>query len=119
MELSVQNVYGLLLRSRLLSPDEARKMFERWQAEAGDRAADAAEFARWMVAHRYVTDYQATVLARGHADCFFLDQYKVLDRIGRGGAGPCRRRPCGRGPGGPGSCTRRRKNRPRGRGTAG
>jgi serine/threonine protein kinase len=84
MELSVQNVYGLLLRSRLLSPDEARRMFERWQAEAKDNAGNAGEFARWMVANQFVTEYQATLLARGHADCFFVNQYKVLDRLGRG-----------------------------------
>jgi serine/threonine protein kinase len=84
MELSVQNVFGLVIRSRLLSPDEARAMFDRWQGEAKDNAANVAEFARWMVAHQYVTEYQATLLARGHADCFFLNQYKVLDRLGRG-----------------------------------
>ena len=79
MELSVQNVFGLVIRSRLLSPDEARAMFDRWQAEAKDNAGNVAEFARWMVANRYLTDYQATLLARGHADGFFLNQYKVLD----------------------------------------
>ena len=30
MELTVQNVYGLLLRSKLLSPDEAKTMYARW-----------------------------------------------------------------------------------------
>jgi serine/threonine protein kinase len=84
MDLSVQNLFGLVIRSRLLGPDEARAMFDRWQAEAKDGAANVAEFARWMVANRYLTEYQATLLARGHADCFFLDQYKVLDRLGRG-----------------------------------
>jgi serine/threonine protein kinase len=84
MELSVQNVFGLVIRSKLLTADEARAMFDRWQAEAKDNAANVAEFARWMVAKQYVTEYQATLLARGHADCFFLNQYKVLDRLGRG-----------------------------------
>jgi len=84
MELSVQNLFGLVIRSRLLSPDEARAMFDRWQAEANENAANVAEFARWMVANQYLTDYQATLLARGHADCFFLNQYKVLERLGRG-----------------------------------
>ena len=32
MELTVQNVYGLLLRSRLLSREDAKAMFARWQA---------------------------------------------------------------------------------------
>ena len=37
-----------------------------------------------MVQNRYVTDYQATLLARGHADGFFLNEYKILDRLGKG-----------------------------------
>jgi serine/threonine protein kinase len=84
MDLSVQNVFGLIIRSKLLSADEARAMFERWQAEAKDKADNVAEFARWMVANQYLTEYQATLLARGHADCFFLNQYKILDRLGKG-----------------------------------
>jgi serine/threonine protein kinase len=84
MELSVQNVYGLLIRSKLLSLDDAKAMYSRWQAEAKGAANDVGQFARWMVANHYVTDYQATMLARGHAEGFFLNQYKILDRIGRG-----------------------------------
>jgi serine/threonine protein kinase len=84
MELSVQNVYGLLLRSKLLSLDEARLMFERWNKEAKDDAGDLSQFTRWLVANRFLTEYQAGLLARGHADGFFLNQYKILDRLGRG-----------------------------------
>lgn len=84
MELTVQNVYGLLLRSNLLSAEDAKVMFARWQAEARDRANDPTRFASWMVANRYVTDYQATLLARGHADGFFLNDYQILDRLGKG-----------------------------------
>ena len=83
MELSVENVFGLLLRSRLLSADDARALFERWRERAKD-AADAADFARWMVAGGHLTEYQATLLARGHADGFFVDEYKILDRLGKG-----------------------------------
>jgi serine/threonine protein kinase len=84
MELTVQNVYGLLLRSKLLSHEEARAMFARWHDDAKDQAADPARFAAWMVQHKYVTEYQATLLARGHADSFFLNDYKILDRLGKG-----------------------------------
>jgi serine/threonine protein kinase len=59
MELSVENVYGLLQRSKLLAPEDARLMYQRWQVQAGDAAGDASEFARWMVANRYVTEYKA------------------------------------------------------------
>ncbi|HTU91874.1 MAG TPA: serine/threonine-protein kinase [Gemmataceae bacterium] len=84
MELTVQNVFGLLLRSKLLSSDEARAMFARWQQEAKDAAGNLADFASWMVANKYLTQYQAQLLARGHADGFFLNEYKILERLGKG-----------------------------------
>jgi serine/threonine protein kinase len=84
MELTVQNVYGLLLRSKLMSIDEAKAMYVRWQQEAKDAANNLARFAAWMVANRYVTEYQASLLARGHAEGFFLNEYKILDRLGKG-----------------------------------
>src|SRR5215471_3135781 len=84
MELTVQNVYGLLLRSKLLSLEEAKAMFTRWQEEAKEQSGNLARFASWMVANRYLTEYQATLLARGHAEGFFLNEYKILDRLGKG-----------------------------------
>src|SRR5207249_3020725 len=84
MELTVPNVYGLLLRSKLLSLEAAKAMYARWQEEARDGAGNLARFAGWMVANRYLTEYQASLLARGHADGFFLGDYKILDRLGRG-----------------------------------
>lgn len=84
MELTVQNVYGLLLRSKLMSFDEAKEMYARWQKEAGDGAGNLARFAAWMVANKYLTEYQAGLLARGHAEGFFLNDYKILERLGKG-----------------------------------
>ena len=46
MELTVQNVYGLILRSKLLSIDEARAMYARWQAEAKDAAGEPVALRR-------------------------------------------------------------------------
>jgi serine/threonine protein kinase len=83
MDLSVQNIFGLLLRSRLMPVDDARKMYDRWMADSKN-TADTGGFAKWMVANRYLTEYQASLLARGHADNFYLGEYKVLDRIGKG-----------------------------------
>jgi eukaryotic-like serine/threonine-protein kinase len=84
MELTVQNVYGLLLRSKLLSVEECRAMYARWQGEAKETASNVARFAAWMVQNRYLTDYQAGLLARGHADGFYLNEYKIVDRLGKG-----------------------------------
>jgi serine/threonine protein kinase len=84
MELTVQNVYGLLLRSKLLSPDEVKALYARWQQESGAEVGDLTRFASWIVANKYLTEYQAHLLARGHADGFFVNEYKVLDRLGKG-----------------------------------
>ena len=84
MELTVQNVYGLLLRSKLLPIDDCKTMFARWQEESRDGSTNLAKFAGWMVANRFVTEYQATLLARGHAEGFFINEYKILDRLGKG-----------------------------------
>src|SRR5262245_2969263 len=84
LDLTVQNVYGLLIRSKLLSLDVCKEMYARWNQEAKDQAGNLSAFAKWVVANRYLTDYQAALLARGHADGFFLGSYKVLDRLGKG-----------------------------------
>ena len=84
MELTVQNVYGLLLRSKLLSVEEAKTMYRRWQDEAKDAAGNLTRFASWLIANKYATEYQASLLVRGHADGFFLNDYKILDRLGKG-----------------------------------
>jgi serine/threonine protein kinase len=84
MELTVQNVYGLLLRSKLLPLDEAKAMFARWQQEAKDASTDLTRFISWLSANKYLTEYQAQLLARGHADGFYLNEYKILDRLGKG-----------------------------------
>src|SRR4051812_37654816 len=84
MELTVHNVYGLLLRSKLLPGEEARALFSRWQAEAGDQFGNLKKFADWMGAQNYLTEYQAALLIKGHADVFCRGDYKILDRLGRG-----------------------------------
>jgi len=86
MSLTPQNLCGFLVRSRLMTPEGMRDMFQRWLADARENAANLAQFTKWLVAHEYVTDYQAALLAKGHGDpnVFFLDQYKIMDRLGRG-----------------------------------
>jgi serine/threonine protein kinase len=81
---TVENICGLLIRSRLMTPDEMRAMYQRWQDKAGGETSQLPAFLRWLVASGYVTEYQASLLSQGHADNFFLNQYKILERIGRG-----------------------------------
>lgn len=84
MELSVPDLFGLLLRSRLMPIDDARAMYQRWLQESGDAAMDPVAFSRWVPEQGYLTTYQVNLLRKGHADGFFLQHYKILDRLGKG-----------------------------------
>lgn len=84
MDFTVENLCGFLIRSRLMTPEEMRTMYQRWAETRGD--GSVASFTRWLVANNYVTEYQASLLTKGHSDtdAYFLGKYKILDRIGRG-----------------------------------
>lgn len=84
MRLTVPNVFGLLIRSRLLPRAELQKLLKDWRSGAGPEADDSAAFLRWMVSEDHITAFQADLIARCRADSFFLGQYKLLDRISHG-----------------------------------
>jgi serine/threonine protein kinase len=84
MDFTVENICGFLIRSKLLTPEEVRAMQQRWQAEAKEQVGSMSQFSKWLVANKYVTGYQAVLVCKGHADGFFLNQYKILDRLGQG-----------------------------------
>jgi serine/threonine protein kinase len=84
MEFSVEALCNSLARSRLLPADEVRKLHRSWLAEAGANAGDIVEFSRWVVARRYVTEYQLGVVQRGHGNDLLLEQYTILERVGKG-----------------------------------
>jgi hypothetical protein len=84
MRFTVENVCGLLIGSKLLAPDEVKAIYARWQGESGESSGDLAQFTRWLVTNQFVTHYQAALVAKGHTDGFFINQYKILDRLGRG-----------------------------------
>jgi serine/threonine protein kinase len=84
MDFSVENLCGLLMRSKLLTPDEVKNVYQRWLATARDNTASAPQFLKWLVAGQHLTEYQAGLIAKGQVDNFFLGQYKILERLGRG-----------------------------------
>lgn len=81
---SVENMCNLLIRSRLLQAPDVQLLHRRWRLESREASNDVGKFTKWLVSNQYLTDFQAQSLARGHADHFFLGQYKLLDRIGKG-----------------------------------
>jgi serine/threonine protein kinase len=81
---TVQDVFALLLRSGLLPGEEARQLLARWQADAKDCVSDPQRFVAWLVSNNQLTDYQGALLVRGFSEGFFLNDYKVLERLGQG-----------------------------------
>jgi serine/threonine protein kinase len=84
METSVDDLCSLLVRSRLLTEEDVGKMRERWHGEAAEDAGKVRRFRKWVVAKGYATDYQVDCVLAGHTEHFFLDDYKLLERIGKG-----------------------------------
>ena len=83
---TVTEYCSLLTRSRLLPAAEVSVQFEKWRAAANPPATDAhvEAFRRYLVANRCLTEYQAVMLQRGHADGFYVGGYVILGRIGKG-----------------------------------
>jgi serine/threonine protein kinase len=84
MELTVEGLCKALARSRLLTPDAVRGLYRRWLREAKESAPDLRRFTRWLVDNEVASEYQLGVLARGHGDQLYLNQYKIIERVGRG-----------------------------------
>jgi serine/threonine protein kinase len=84
MDYTVENICGLLIRSKLLTADEVKTVYQGWVVDAKDAYSNVQQFTRWLAAKQYVTEYQAKLLTRGQADDFFLGDYKILDRLGQG-----------------------------------
>lgn len=77
---TVADYFVLLGRSKLLDPAEVKSLRENWTGGDGDLDG----FRKYLTASRHLTEYQAVMLQRGHADGFLIGGYVILDRIGRG-----------------------------------
>jgi serine/threonine protein kinase len=76
---TVQQTLALMVKARLVSADDARAVYQRWQGEG--KGDDADQFRRFLVAKGLATEYQAALLARGLGEGYFVDAYKILERI--------------------------------------
>jgi serine/threonine protein kinase len=83
VDVSVEKLCELLVRSGLMMVDDIREQRDRWLAEGGV-AEDAAAFCKWLAARGALTEYQADRLLRGQTTHYFFGDYKLLDRIGTG-----------------------------------
>ena len=82
---TVSDFCQAITRSKQLDAEQVNKLLERWQKEAAPEKLDKVDsFRRWTIRQRILTEYQAALLQRGHTEGFFLGDYKVEDRLGKG-----------------------------------
>ena len=82
---TVKEYCSLIARSKLKSPDEVKDAYRRWQETSKSNPdAEAEPFRKYLVSRKVLTEYQSHLLLRGHSEGFFLDQYTILDLIGKG-----------------------------------
>jgi serine/threonine protein kinase len=84
MTISVEHFCNVLSRTGLLGPDQVRDLRQRWMESAGAEAPDGEKFLTWLAAAGTITEYQAGVVARGHAAQLFLGPYTLQERVGKG-----------------------------------
>src|SRR5829696_8574896 len=80
---NTKDLAALIVRSGLLGPDDLKAALRHLKPTGSD-ADDLEAVRRTLVAGKHLTEYQAALLLRGHADGFFLGPYKILERIGKG-----------------------------------
>jgi serine/threonine protein kinase len=85
MPLSADQFRDRWLRSRLTPAPEAQALLTRWSVvalrpESGDALAE------WLLGKGVLTRYQVDLLMEGKTDNFFLDLYRIEERIGKGAA---------------------------------
>src|SRR4051812_15240880 len=81
---SARDFLSILVRSRLLDQPSAEAALERWRNSTDVESDNASEWRRWLVSQELLTEYQSSLLGRGHTEGHLLGRYKILDRIGRG-----------------------------------
>lgn len=84
---SVRDFCSLLAKSKLLPIAEIESLHAQWRAQSRASDDQVDGFRKFLVSHRALTEYQAALVQRGRADNFFLGEYKILDRIGKGQMG--------------------------------
>jgi eukaryotic-like serine/threonine-protein kinase len=81
---TVQNYCNLVTKSKLLSADEVRDTYNRWQQSLGGAEEDTESLRRFFVSRKLLTDYQSHLIMRGHTEGYFLNQFRILELISKG-----------------------------------
>jgi serine/threonine protein kinase len=80
---NVSQFASLLVKSRLLPPEEVLSAQNRWK-QNGNGENDVEGFRKALVQAKQLTEYQSALLNRGHTEGYFIGEYTITDLIGKG-----------------------------------
>lgn len=81
---SAADFWVLVVQSRLLTHEHCDQLAATLAREAPTAATDPHQIAKWLVAQKLLSRYQATILLGGRPGPFFYGEYKVYDRVDKG-----------------------------------
>ncbi|HEX3151626.1 MAG TPA: protein kinase [Gemmataceae bacterium] len=74
---------ALIVRSKLMGAEELKGVLRHLKPTGSD-AEDLEIVRRTLIGGKHLTDYQAALLMRGHAEGFFLGPYRIQELISKG-----------------------------------
>ncbi len=83
---TVEDYCALLVKSRLLLPEHVEQLYRKFCQQSAS-SSDVDAFRRFLVKQQLLTEYQAHMIQRGRAEGFFIGNYKILERVGKGQMG--------------------------------
>src|SRR5262245_54869433 len=88
---SINDFWKLLASSKLLTVPAIKLLAADFAHEKHAAPATPKSLAQWLMNHRAISKYQATVLLAGRPGPFFFGGYKVYERIEKGPLKGCLR----------------------------
>jgi hypothetical protein len=84
VNITIPDFWRLLTESRLLTPAQLQRLSNDFAQLRFKSQPTPRTLAQWLMDHRAITKYQATVLLAGRPGPFFYGEYKVYERVDKG-----------------------------------
>jgi len=84
VNVTIPDFWRLLGESRLLTAAQVQRLGNDFGQEKHATPPTSRTVAQWLMDHRAISKYQATVLLAGRAGPFFYGDYKVYERVEKG-----------------------------------
>ncbi len=91
MNITIQDFWRLLGESQLLTQAQLQRLSNDFVQVKHKSQPTPRTLAQWLMDHRAISKYQATVLLAGRPGPFFYGEYKVYERLDQGWFAGCYR----------------------------